>query len=509
MAHPTSLTWFARHELGLFWRDWLSMMTAGKRGKELLLALVLATMALGAHWVASTIVAAWAVNGVALTKANLVLLSGGGLLFFTLMLSQAMESVTRAYYARSDLDLILSSPASSRRLFAIRTGAIGVSTLMLSSLIAGPFINMLALHEGWHWLAAYGVMACLAAFATALAVLSVLGLFAAVGPKRTRLISQIVAAVVGAGFIIGIQAAAIVYYGSLSRLAVLQSPEVIGFAPEVTSWLWWPARAAMGNGVALLGLALASFGLLGFVISLSSASFGQHAVSAAGVSETRHHQTRKTDGFRQMSPRKALRHKEWVLLKRDPWLISQTLMQILYLLPPAMMLWVYYGENSGFLVIIITVLVMAAGQLSGGLAWLAISGEDAHDLVTTAPVSERALVWAKVEAVMSIIAVVVSPFILAMALVSLRLAVVATLGILASAASATAIQLWFRVQAKRTLFRRRQISSRTATLGEAFASIMWAGTAGLAAGGSWLAVIPAFLALCVMVAMKVVAPKDA
>ena len=42
-----------------------------------------------------------------------------------------------------------------------------------------------------------------------------------------------------------------------------------------------------------------------------------------------------------MNPRRALRHKEWVLLKRDPWLISQTLMQILYLLPPAMMLYVY------------------------------------------------------------------------------------------------------------------------------------------------------------------------
>lgn len=509
MAHPTSLTWFARHEFGLFWRDWLSMMTAGKRGKEFILACVLAAMALGAHWVASTIVSAWAVDGIAMSKANLVLLSGGGVLFFTLMLSQAMESVTRAYYARSDLDLILSSPASSRRLFAIRTGAIAVSTMMLSSLIAGPFINMLALQDGWHWLAAYGVMACLAAFATAIAVLGVITLFRTVGPKRTRLISQILAAVVGAGFIIGIQAVAIVYYGSLSRLAVLQSPEMIALAPEVSSWLWLPARAAMGEGAALFGLAVVCFSLLGFVISLSSSSFGQHAVSAAGVSEARHSEARRVGGFRSLTPRRALRHKEWVLLKRDPWLISQTLMQILYLLPPAMMLYVYYGEESGFLVIIITVLVMAAGQLSGGLAWLAISGEDAHDLVTTAPVSERALVWAKVEAVMSIIAVVVSPFILAMAFVSLRLAVVAAVGILLSAASATAIQLWFRVQAKRTLFRRRQISSRTATLGEAFASIMWAGTTGLAAGESWLAVIPAFLALCVMVAMKVVAPKEA
>ncbi len=509
MAAPTTLTWFARHELNLVWRDWLSMMTAGKRGKEMLLALVLTAMAAGAHWIAGTIVDAWAANGVALTKPNLVLLSGGGLLFFTLMLSQAMESVTRAYYARSDLDLILSSPASSRRLFAIRTGAIGLSTLMLSGLIAAPFINMLILRDGWHWFAAYGVMASFAALAAALAVLSVLALFRTVGPKRTRLISQIVAAIVGAGFIIGIQAVAIVYYGSLSRFTLLQSPEVIALAPEVTSWLWLPARAAMGDIGALAGLAAGAFGLFAVVIAMSSASFGDHAVSAAGVSEVKHHETRRAAGFRAMSPRRALRAKEWVLLKRDPWLISQTLMQILYLLPPAMMLWLYYGESSGVLVIIITVLVMASGQLAGGLAWLAISGEDAPDLVATAPVSERAIIWAKVEAVLSIIAIVAAPFIVAMAFVSMHQAVAAAAGILLAAGSATAIQLWFRVQAKRTLFRRRQISSRTATLGEAFASIMWAGTAGLAAGGTWLAVIPGVLALCVVVAMKLVAPKEA
>jgi ABC-2 type transport system permease protein len=32
--------------------------------------------------------------------------------------------VTRAFYARADLDLILSSPVAARRLFAVRTGAI-------------------------------------------------------------------------------------------------------------------------------------------------------------------------------------------------------------------------------------------------------------------------------------------------------------------------------------------------------------------------------------------------
>ena len=31
MNSPATLTWFARHEFRIAWRDWVSMMTAGKR----------------------------------------------------------------------------------------------------------------------------------------------------------------------------------------------------------------------------------------------------------------------------------------------------------------------------------------------------------------------------------------------------------------------------------------------------------------------------------------------
>ena len=113
-----------------------------------------------------------------------------------------------------------------------------------------------------------------------------------------------------------------------------------------------------------------------------------------------------------------LRQKEWTLLLRDPWLVSQTLMQLLYLLPPALLLWRSYGEGTGALVVLVPVLVMAAGQLAGGLAWLAISGEDAPDLVATAPVLARSIVRAKIEAVLGGIAIAFAPFIAALAFLS-------------------------------------------------------------------------------------------
>ena len=70
-----------------------------------------------------------------------------------------------------------------------------------------------------------------AAFAVALTV----ALFRTIGPKRTRLVAQIVAAIIGASFVIGLQVAAILSYGSLSRIALLQSEWLIARAPDVGS----------------------------------------------------------------------------------------------------------------------------------------------------------------------------------------------------------------------------------------------------------------------------------
>jgi ABC-2 type transport system permease protein len=189
--------------------------------------------------------------------------------------------------------------------------------------------------------------------------------------------------------------------------------------------------------------------------------------------------------------------------------MSQTLMQILYLLPPALLLWRSFSSGAGSFIVLVPVVVMAAGQLAGGLAWLSISGEDAPDLVASAPVTPRRIIWAKVEAVMGAIAFIFAPMIAALALASSLCAVAAGLGVVIAAAAATQVQLCFRVQARRSLFRRRQVSSRIATFAEAFSSIAWAGTAALAAAGTWLALFPAVLAVGILIGVRVISPRPA
>ena len=123
------------------------------------------------------------------------------------------------------------------------------------------------------------------------------------------------------------------------------------------------------------------------------------------------------------------------------------------------------------------VIVMAAGQLAGGLAWLTISGEDAADLVATAPLVPSRVIRAKIEVVLIAIGTIFAPLVLALLFASPLQAAVTAAGVIIAAASATSIQLWFRVQARRSQFRRRQTSSRLATFAEAFSSIGWAATA--------------------------------
>jgi ABC-2 type transport system permease protein len=508
VSAPATYVWFAGHEVRLAWREFFAMLTAGRRARMGTLVAGIALFVVFMHGLAWLAVRSFTDAGQNPSKTTLVIVSGVGLLAFSLMVSQAMESVTRAFYSRSDLDLILSSPVNARRVFAVRIAILAVTVTLMGLLLVGPFVNVLTLAAGPHWLAGYGVILSLGAVATAFAVALTVALFRVIGPRRTRFVAQVVAAVVGAAFVIGIQVAAIMSYGTLSQLAFLASDTFIDSAPAANSLAYWPARAILGDLSALIPVAAVGAALLALTIATFSGRFGEHAIAAAGAGHGATSRARAR-AFRAGSAAAVLRRKEWTLLRRDPWLMSQTLMQILYLLPPALMLWKSFGDGAGALLILVPILVMAGGQLAGGLAWLAISGEDAPELVATAPVSRRAVIRAKIEAVLSALALVFAPLLLGLALVAPTQAAITAAFLAVAAIAATTIQLWFRVQAKRSTFRRRHTASRIATFAEAFSSIGWAGTAALAASGMWQAAVTAVLTLGVLGVTRLISPHRA
>jgi ABC-2 type transport system permease protein len=504
MTSSTALKWFARHELRLAWREFAAMIGGRLRARPRSTAIWLIGFAAIMHLVAYAVIGRFAALEQP-DKPALIVITACVLLTSALMLSQSIESVTRVFYARADLDLIMSSPVSAAEVFSVRIAALTLGVVAMALLLAMPFVNVLVLGGGVRWLAIYGVVIACGLGATAGGVAITIALFRLIGAARTRLAAQVVAAVIGAGFVIALQIAAVLSQDSLSRFAVLTSETGVAFAPGLDSPLWWPARAALGDGEALLCLLAAGLAMLGGTMAFCSPRFADHAIrisataAAGGGSHAR--------PFRQATRRQALRRKEFALLRRDPWLVSQTLMQLLYLVPPALMLWRSFSENSTSLSMVTPVLVMAAGQLAGGLAWLTISGEDAADLVATAPLPEAGIISAKIHVVMICIAGLFAPLLLALALVSPLQAAITALGIAVAAASATAIQLWFRVQARRSQFRRRQTSSRLATFAEAFSSIGWSATAALALGWPSVALVTALITCGVLVTAWKVSPR--
>ncbi len=511
MSEPGTIGWFARHEARLAWRDWLSLMTAGRRRRTTTVVLGFAAYVLFMHGLAYAMLSNHEKHG---ETDLLVAITVTLLLTGSLMLSQALESATRVFYARGDNDLILTSPAAVRRLFAVRIAAMSVTIAFMTLVLTAPFIDVLVWREGARWAGAYMVTLAMAMDAVAVAVVLTVAMFRTIGPKRTRTVAQVAAAVIGAGFAISVQLAAFASFGATSRLPALRETALHMLSDDGSSPLLWPARAVLGDLTMLAGLLALSAALLTAVILVVAPRFGQLSLDTLRVSAGGAQGRRKRSQFRNATPIQALRRKEWTLLLRDPWLMSQTLMQLLYLAPPGFLLWRnFYSVGSGAggagSAILVPILIVTAGQLGGGLAWLAVSGEDAPDLIASAPVRRSHVLRAKAEAVLGGIAAVFAPFISALSLGAPFAALVVLVGIIVAAGSATAIQYWFRTQAKRSIFRQRQTSSRVATFAEALSSMGWAGTGALAATGTWLAIVPGTIVLAMVAGAWMLSPSRA
>ena len=138
MSRPDTLVWLAGHELRLGWRDWVATMTAGGRRRMRNVAIALIVFAGFMHLLAYSMVGRYA--GITPDKATLVAVTGTILPSLFLLLSQAMNSVTHVFYTRSDLDFILTSPVSPRKIFSVRIGRIAVTVALIAMLLAAPLL---------------------------------------------------------------------------------------------------------------------------------------------------------------------------------------------------------------------------------------------------------------------------------------------------------------------------------------------------------------------------------
>src|ERR1700737_3609890 len=132
MSSAAALTWFARHELRLAWREWLAMMTAGRRGRKHRAGVGLIAFGAIMHLPAYAVIGRFGALQAPPDKSTLIVITATIFLAWALMLSQAIESVTRVFYARADLDLIMSSPVALANVFSVRIAAIALAVVAMA-----------------------------------------------------------------------------------------------------------------------------------------------------------------------------------------------------------------------------------------------------------------------------------------------------------------------------------------------------------------------------------------
>jgi len=408
--------------------------------------------------------------------------------FFALpwVVASAMTAVTRMLYQRGDLDLLFASPIFPRDALAARLFAQAIEAVASVGLLLLPLADACALQGRPHWLALYPALFACGLFGAGLGLMLALALFFAVGPRRARAISQIGATLVGASAVLGAQIVAMLPNSARTSLFDALAFNSGGDALRRLATL--PERAAGGEPAALVGWMALALAMFVAAILVFGGGFARAALQSAGAPSSPGRARTGTRFRARLGP--TLRLKEHRLLWRDPWLLSQIMLQVLYTLPVGGILWRNGGATGTAGIAFAPTLVVIAGQLAGSLAWIALSAEDAPEFLATAPVTRGEIERGKLAAIALPVAAIMTPPLFALAFVSAWDAFCALGCGVGASLSAALLMLWRQKPARRGLVLRRHSQSKLVALLEHWLSLLWAVATGVAVFGSAAFAVP-------------------
>ena len=474
---PGSPLWLLRHELKLAWRGFSQTSLIFLIGVGFFwLFFHLAAYALMRNLTLEVLA------GPAIVVPGFIILVG-----LTLMLSSAVILAINALHDRGDLDLLISSPLPAHTIFAARGVGVAVSAIALPAILITPFAHAGIFAGQWGLIAAYPTLAAIGLGVAGLAFALTLQLVRWLGARRARVAAQILGALIGAALFLGFQSVNLLSEGDGER-QVAQLTELLDsswLGPD--SVLWWPLRAMFGDPLPLVVMLVAGTGLFILVIRSTSRVFVEGTQQSV-ASRARPARTVETAKFQRGLARNILR-KELRLIARDPNLIANTLLQALYLVP----IFFLMLRNGEVLLTIAPAAVLLFSNLSGNLAWITISGEEALDLIGSAPVNPKGVRWLKAAAAVLPVAVIAVPFVIFYVLRAPLLAPVFVVFVVLAVMASAMIQVWGGRPAGHRDLKLRQKQNVGLNLLEAFGAIAIAGACYLAMIRSWWT--PAPLAL--------------
>ena len=279
MLRPGSTLWLLAHELRLWRRRFGGRMAGGKAALWISVGgVMILTFAAG-------VPLGLFLRGVeiAVTPGAVIVSLAALVMVFTLMLSQTLDASTEALYQRADLDLLFSSPLDPRKVLTVRFLAVALQVFAGFSAFIAPFLLPVAILGHWRWLGGFVVLASLALATTALGLALAMALFAVIGPRRTRTVAQVMAAMIGAGLFLALQARNLLggaRTGSVVNdlMRVASDP---GLHPPPLADL--PLRAAMGEPGPLAAVAVLAIAAFGWTSRSLGRRFAADAAAASGA----------------------------------------------------------------------------------------------------------------------------------------------------------------------------------------------------------------------------------
>ena len=477
---PGTFAWLIAHEVRLGWRGRQTKRLALWLGVLMLLLWVMAGVAAAvamAHMAIPADATAFAIVGVASLAA------------VTLMTTQAILASQQTLYGSGDLDLLLTAPVPPRLVLLAKLVGIAATVALTSFVLVLPIALPVALLGHPRLLGVVVLLVVLALLAASLGLALTLAIARVAGPRAARTVGQIAAALAGgAAFLVTQLGNGSAGHGGARRSAWVDAFEWIrAHGVGDAGWSSWPGRAAFGEPLplaALLALGVALFAGVGWALQRAFLSGYQDA----GVRLSRARPTGRAAGrlfhaglFRTVFA------KEWRLLARDPALVFQIVLRLIYMAPLALVA-VRNRQDLPLAPALAFASVLIAGQLAGSFAWLAVSAEDAPELLAVAPVEVAQVNRIKLAAALAMAA----PFAVVLPLVIVRASPLGALVALAMTAlggvGAGWVELKLGKPAPRTTFARRRQGSLAAGLlafvvtgicgGIAGAATWWLGQAG-------------------------------
>ena len=508
MFGPGGVLFLLSHEMLLTWRAFRASGKGRHVRRAIFYTMMAAFLGFGGYWAARFL------SEVTPTPNVMTLGIVGGVIaiLFSLMLSQALMLITESLYQRGDLDLLLSSPIPLWRIVIVRMSAIAINVGIFYLILVAAVCVWLPFFGGWAWIGFAPAILLLTLFATAAALVLARILFALIGPKNTRVAAQILGSLIGAAFFIASQIPRFSENESRARAMQDVFNAIIPVVGNPASPISLPARAAFDLNADLAiwaGVAAVSFLL---AVWWYASGFARDAAAIAGLGQRRKRNTRAARAMRA-GVNATLIFKEWRLLRRDPLLLSQILLPLLYFAPLFAVFGSRLGEEgfnrisaAGFS----SAFVLLVTSFAASLAWLTVSAEDAPDLIASAPVSRDSIDNAKAAAAaLPSVLLLLPPVIGAGIVVSPMVGFWLLLGGAAAIVSTCLIAIWHQTPGNRKEFRRRTRGSLLLNFGRSFVAFGWIGATGLAVSG-WplLAIIPALIALGLMLALHESRPKE-